>query len=195
MEERLLEFMRHKTYLRPRDLERLRIPRIVLSRLLEKKKIEKVAPGLYRSLLSPEPQNENLALISRKVPRAVFCLLTALEYHGLGTQAPKKIWFAMPTGSHTPRIPYPPIRMAQFSGVAYSEGIEIHREGEIEIRVYSPEKTIADCFRYRNVIGIDVAVEALKDANIKNMKMNEIWKFAKLWKVQNAMRPYLEMLQ
>ncbi|MEK6649198.1 MAG: type IV toxin-antitoxin system AbiEi family antitoxin domain-containing protein [Actinomycetota bacterium] len=195
MEEHLLEFMRHKVYLRARDLEKLRIPRVVLSRLLEKKKIEKVAPGLYRSLLSPEPQNADLALISRKVPRAVFCLLTALEYHGLGTQVPKKIWLAMPTGSHTPRILYPPVRMVQFSGMTYSEGIETHREGEIEIRVYSPEKTIADCFRYRNVIGIDVAIEALRDANTKNIKMSDIWKFAKLWKVQNTMRPYLEMLQ
>lgn len=195
MEERLLDFMRHEIYLRPRDLERLRIPRVVLSRLLKKGRIEKVAPGLYRSLLSPEPRNENLALISRKAPRAVFCLLTALEYHDLGTQMPKKIWFAMPTGSHTPRISYPPVRMVQFSGMAYSEGIEIHRQGEIEIKVYSPEKTIADCFRYRNVIGIDVAIEALRDANTKNIKMSDIWKFAKLRKVQNVMRPYLEMLQ
>ena len=85
--------------------------------------------------------------------------------------------------------------MVQFSGMAYSEGIEIHRQGEIEIKVYSPEKTIADCFRYRNVIGIDVAIEALRDANTKNIKMSDIWKFAKLWKVQNTMRPYLEMLQ
>lgn len=195
MEERLLEFMRHETYLRPKDLEALQIPRIVISRLLEKGKVEKVATGLYRSWLAPEPQNENLALISRRAPRAVFCLLTALEYHGLGTQMSKKIWMAMPRGSHVPRIAYPPIKMVQFSGMAYSEGIEIHRQGDVEIKVYSPEKTIADCFRYRNVIGIDVAIEALRDAHMKNIKISDIWKFAKLRKVENVMRPYLDMLQ
>ena len=165
--------------MRPMDLEKLRIPRIVLSRLLEKGEIERVAPGLYRSMTAPESKNDSLSLISRKVPSAVFCLLTALEYHNLGTQIPKKIWLAMPAGSHTPRISYPPVKMVQFSGMSYSEGVETHSEGGISIKVFSPEKTIADCFRYRNVFGIDVAVEALKEAHERNANMSDVFKYAK----------------
>ena len=126
----------------------------------------------------------------------MFCLLTALQFHELTTQLPRQIWIAMPRGSHAPRIDYPPIKMVQFSGDAYSVGIEeVERDG-VKLRVYGVAKTVADCFKHRNKIGLDVALEALKDVHAKRKaSAHDLWRYAKVCRVANVMRPYLEAVE
>ena len=126
----------------------------------------------------------------------MFCLLTALQFHELTTQLPRDLWIAMPRGSHAPNINYPPVKMIQFSGNAYSEGIEIFKRDRVNLRVFGVAKTIADCFKHRNKIGLDVALEALRDARAKKkVTSDDLWRFAKICRVANVMRPYLEAIE
>jgi len=194
--DRLLELARQKGVLRPCDLEQSGIPRIYLTRLTASGHLEKTGRGLYRIAGHPLSEDEGLVSVAVKVPQAVFCLLTALQFHELTTQLPRQIWIAMPRGSHTPRIDYPPLKMVQFSGDAYTQGIEVHRRDHAEIRVYSVEKTLVDCFKHRNKIGLDVALEALKEARAsRKISVDALWRYAKIERVANTLRPYLEALE
>ncbi len=193
--QRALKMAQHKGMLRPSDLQEAGIPRVVLSRLTASGQLERVDRGLYRLAQSQPTDNESLAAIAVKVPQAVFCLLTALQFHELTTQLPRQVWIAMPRGSHVPKIDYPPLKMVQFTGEAYSEGIEIHERDRVQIRVYGVAKTVADCFKHRNKIGLDVALEALRDARAKQKATaDDLWRFAKICRVANVMRPYLEAI-
>ncbi len=125
----------------------------------------------------------------------MFCLLTALQFHKLTTQLPRQIWIAMPRGSHTPRIDYPPIKMVQFTGEAYTAGVEAVERDGVKLRVYSVAKTVADCFKHRNKIGLDAALEALKDARARNKaSVDDIWRNAQVCRVAHVIRPYLESI-
>lgn len=178
------------------DLTRKGITRATFSRLVSENKLEKLAPGLYCLPGTEFSENESLIIIASRAPQAVFCLLTALQIHNLTTQLPRKIWIAMPKGSHAPKIEYPPVKMVQYSGEAYSEGIEIVESDNISLRVYNVAKTIADCFKHRNKIGLDVAMEVLKEAYTKNkVTADELWRYAKICRVANVMRPYIEAIQ
>ena len=158
--------------------------------------LEKAGRGIYRLPGHQGSEHESLVAIATKVPQAVFCLLTALQFHELTSQMPREVWIAMPRGSHTPRIGYPPVKMVQFSGEAYSEGIEVARRDQVKLRVYSVAKTVADCFKHRNKIGLDVALEALKDARKKKKtSADDLWRYAKICRVANVMRPYLESVE
>jgi len=169
---------------------------IVLTRMTSAGLLEKVSRGLYRlSHDGTVSEYESLTTVATRSPKAVFCLLTALQFHELTTQLPRHVWIAMPRGSHQPKIDYPPIKMVQFSGEAYSAGIEQVERDKVQLRVYSMAKTIADCFKHRNTIGIDVALEALRDARAKSVSADEIWRYAKICRVTNIMRPYLEATQ
>jgi predicted transcriptional regulator of viral defense system len=169
---------------------------MVLSRLAASGELEKVGRGLYRLPNAQPTEHDSLIAVALKVPQAVFCLLTALQFHELTTQLPRQVWIAMPRGSHAPKIDYPPIRMVQFTGAAYEEGVEVFERDLVTLKVYGVAKTIADCFKLRNKIGIDVALEALKDAQAKKkVSANELWRFGKLCRVANVMRPYLEALE
>ncbi len=193
--QRVLDLVRQMGILRPAHLQGIGIPRVVLARLTASGELEKVARGLYRLPDAPVSEQESLVTIAVKVPQAVFCLLTALQIHELTTQLPRQIWIAMPQGSHTPKIDYPPVKMVQFSGEAFSEGIEMIQADQVALRVYSVAKTVADCFKHRNKIGLDVAIEALKDARARNKaSANELWRFAKICRVTNVMRPYIETI-
>jgi predicted transcriptional regulator of viral defense system len=192
-QQRILDLASQKGLLRASDLDGIGAPRIVLTRLTASGLLEKVGRGLYRLPDAQMSEYESLGTIAAKVPQAVFCLLTALQFHELTTQLPRQIWIAMPRGSHPPRIDYPPVKMVQFTGDAYSEGIEnVDRDG-VRLRVYSVAKTVADGFKHRNKIGLDVALEALKEARARNKAtVDDIWRFAKICRVSNVMRPYLE---
>ncbi|MES2296684.1 MAG: type IV toxin-antitoxin system AbiEi family antitoxin domain-containing protein [Pseudomonadota bacterium] len=193
--DRLLDLVSKKGTLRPSDLDAIGVPRVYLARLTADGRLEKAGRGLYRAADSALSEHEGLVAIAAKVPQAVFCLLSALQFHELTTQLPREIWIAMPRGSHKPRIGYPPIKMVQFAGDAYARGIELHERDSVELRVYSIAKTIADCFKYRNKIGLDVALEALKDARARRLVgADELWHFAKVCRVANVMRPYLEVV-
>lgn len=192
----LLQLVRQKGTLRPNDLDEMGIPRVYLTRLTASGQLEKAGRGLYRLPESPLSEHEGLVAVATRVPQAIFCLLTALQFHELTTQLPRQIWIAMPRGSHTPRIDYPPIKMIQFSGEAYAQGFEVHKRDQVTLRVYGIAKTIADCFKHRNKIGLDVALEALKDARSrKKVSADDLWRYAKICRVANVMRPYLEAVE
>ena len=193
--QRVLDLVGQKGLLRASDLDAIDAPRVVLTRLTAAGLLVRIGRGLYRLPDSQGSEHESLVTIATKVPQAVFCLLTALQFQELTTQLPRQAWIAMPRGSHAPRFDYPPIKMVQFSGEAYTAGVEeVERDG-VKLRVYSVAKTVADCFKHRNKIGLDVALEALKDARAGNKaSADEIWRFAKVCRVANVMRPYLESI-
>lgn len=191
--QRVLGLARQQGLLRASDLDRIEAPRIVLTRLTAAGELERLGRGLYRLPGVHSSEHESLATVAAKVPQAVFCLLTALQFHELTTQLPRQVWIAMPRGSHVPRLDYPPIRMVQFTGDAYTAGIEeVERDGA-RLRVYSAAKTVADCFKHRNKIGLDVALEALKDARARGVaSIDDIWRNAQVCRVTHVIRPYLE---
>ncbi|MBS3996304.1 MAG: type IV toxin-antitoxin system AbiEi family antitoxin domain-containing protein [Hydrogenophaga sp.] len=193
--QRVLDLVGQKGLLRASDLEAIEAPRVVLTRLNAAGLLERVGRGLYRLPDAQVSEFESLGTVATKVPQAVFCLLSALQFHELTTQLPREVWIAMPRGSHPPRIDYPPVKMVQFTGEAYSAGVEqVERDG-VRLRVYGVAKTVADCFKHRNKIGLDVALEALKDARSRNKAtVDEIWRYAKVCRVANVMRPYLESI-
>ena len=190
---RVLDLADQKGLLRAADLDAIEAPRVVLTRLTAAGLLDKIGRGLYRLPNHPGSEYEGLATVAAKAPQAVFCLLTALQFHELTTQLPRQVWIAMPRGSHAPRIDYPPIKMVQMTGEVYSKGVEtVNRDG-VKLRVYGVAKTVADCFKHRNKIGLDVALEALKDARAKRKaSADDLWRYAKICRVANVMRPYLE---
>ena len=193
--QRVLALASQRGLLRASHLQELGIARVVLSRLAASGQLERVGRGVYRLPERQGAEHESLATIAVKVPQAVFCLLTALQIHQLTTQLPRQVWIAMPQGSHTPKMDYPPVKMVQFSGEAYAQGIEVVCADQVELPVYGVAKTIADCFKHRNKVGLDVAIEALREALATNKTTaNDLWRFAKICRVANVMRPYLESI-
>jgi predicted transcriptional regulator of viral defense system len=129
------------------------------------------------------------------VPKGVVCLLSALRFHELTTQAPFEVWLAIGEKAWRPRVDYPPLRVVRFSAAALASGVEQHQIEGVTIPVFSPAKTVADCFKYRNKIGLDVAIEALRECwGSRRCTMDDLWKYAKVCRVQNVMRPYLESI-
>lgn len=194
--QRILDLLAHKGLLRSSDLDATGASRAVLARMTAAGLLEKVDRGLYRLPDQDRSENESLITVATKVPQAVFCLLTALQFHGLTTQLPHQIWIAMPRGSHVPKIDYPPLKMIQVTGGAYTAGVEIFKHDGVLLRVYGVARTVVDCFKHRNKIGIDVALEALRDARAqKKATADDLWRYAKICRVANVMRPYLEAIE
>ena len=193
--DRVLKLARQAGVLRPRDLDAEGIPRVYLRRLLAEGLLDHPGRGLYVAAgLKPSP-NHSLAEACKRVPHAVVCLLSALQFHELTTQAPFEVWLAIGERARQPRVGYPPLRIVRFSGSALEDGIKGYRVEGVAVKVYSPAKTVADCFKYRNKIGLDVALEALRDCwKKRRATMDELWKAAQICRVANVMRPYLESL-
>jgi predicted transcriptional regulator of viral defense system len=158
--------------------------------------VEPVSRGVYRLTSLPPLGEPDLATVALRVPRAVVCLVSALSYHRITTQVPREVQIALPRGTKSPLLHYPPIRVFRFSGAALTAGIETHRLDGVAVRIYRPEKTVVDCFRFRNKIGIDVAIEALQLV-LKNKRMTaaRILPYARICRVEKIMLPYLEALQ
>lgn len=191
--QRALALLHKQGFLRTSDLDAIGAPRVVLTRLSTSGQLERVGRGFYRLPGNPVSEHEDLATIAVKVPKAVFCLLTALQFHELTTQLPRQVWIAMPRGSHTPRIEHPPIKMVQMAGDAYASGIDEHERDGAKLRIYSAAKTVTDCFKHRNQIGLDVAIEALKAVwRTRKASADDLWRHAQVCRVANVMRPYLE---
>jgi len=181
--------------LRPRDLDSYGIPRAYLSRLLEAGRLEKVARGIYVLPSANVTEHRTLAEASKKIPKGVICLLTALRFHELTTQAPSRIWIAIGEKAWRPRMEYPPLRVVRFSKASLEEGVEVHELEGVPVQIFNPAKTVADCFKYRNKIGLDVALEALRECwKQRRGTMNEYWHYAEVCRVRNVMKPYLESL-
>ena len=193
--EQLLDLARSRGLIRPRDLEPLGIPRISLARAIRRGQLDRIGRGLYGVPGRTVSEHGTLAEVARRVPNGVICLLSALRFHGLTTQAPFEVWLAIDNKAMKPRIDYPPLRIVRFSGDALTEGVEEHMVDGVSVRVTGVAKTVADCFKYRNKIGLDVALEALREAwHEKRMTSDELWRYAKVCRVDNVMRPYLESL-
>ena len=193
--ERVLELARQAGILRPRDLDAENIPREYLRRLLAKGLLDHPGRGIYVVAgLKPTP-NHSLAEACKLVPNGVVCLLSALQFHELTTQAPFEVWLAIGEKARLPKVDYPPLRIVRFSGPTLEDGIKEHRIEGVTVKVYTPAKTVADCFKYRNKIGLDVALEALRDCWKKRRStMDDLWRAAMMCRVANVMRPYLESI-
>lgn len=193
--DKILELVRKAGVLRPRDLDPYRIPRTYLSRLCAAGKLQRIGRGLYVLPGSSATEHHSLAEICKRVPNGVVCLLSALRFHELTTQAPFEVWLAIGEKAWRPRVEYPPLRIVRFSRAALQAGIEEHRIEGVTVHVYCPAKTAADCFKYRNKIGLDVAIEALRECwQSRRCTMDDLWHYADICRVRNVMRPYLESI-
>ncbi len=194
-EEKVLAIVKKRGILRVRDLREKGINPEYLRRLCEKGRVKRISRGLYIHPDIEISSNIGLAQVAKRASHGVICLLSALQFHDIGTQSPHEVWISLGRDVRRPLIDYPPLRIMRFSGKAFNEGVEKHLVGGVTVRIYNPAKTVADCFKYRNKIGLDVAVEALRDC-IKSKKCNyaELWKYAKICRVTNIMKPYLESI-
>ena len=154
---------------------------------------ERLSRGLYRLAETAPLGNPDLITVALKVPHGVVCLISALAFHGLTTQIPHVVYLGLKRGAEAPRIEHPPLQLFWFSGEAFTAGVETHELDGVPVRVYSPEKTLADCFKYRNKVGLDTAIEALRlYRERRDLKVDDIMRFARVCRVANVMRPYLE---
>ena len=193
--QKMLEFADKQALIRPSDLRLLEIPRSYLYRLVSQGKLIRVQRGLYTSTKTPPTAHQSLIEVSRRVPRAVICLASALRFYELTTQSPQEVWIAIDVKGRKPQISYPPIRVVWLSGRTLTFGIREHLIDGVRIRVYSPAKTVADCFKFRNKIGLDIAIEALREVyRQKKATTDELWEAAKVCRVSKVMLPYMESL-
>jgi len=193
--EQVIEFAKKHSLVRPRDLIEVGLPKDYLYQLAKAGVLQKIGRGLYQWPGKEISQYQSLMEVAKKAPQTVVALLSALRFHELTTQNPHEVWLAIDRKARCPVIDYPPVRWVYFSGKAMTEGVERHRLDGVQVKVFSPAKTVADCFKYRNKIGLDVALEALRDGwTKKRFNMDELHYFAKVCRVQNVMRPYLEAL-
>jgi predicted transcriptional regulator of viral defense system len=194
-DSRALQVIRRLGIVRATDLEAHGIPRNEIYRLVRKGQVERQARGIYTAIEHPITAEHTLARVAKQVPVGVFCLLTALRFHELTTQAPAEVWLALPEKARKPRLAHPRLRVSRFSGPALTEGIETLRVEGVDVRIYSAAKTVADCFKYRNKVGIDVAVEALRDFSRRHRGgANELARFARICRVSRVMQPYLDAI-
>jgi predicted transcriptional regulator of viral defense system len=193
--DRTLKLARRRQGVSSREVAAAGIHRQVLSRLVAEGELERIARGLYRPPEHSISEHHGLAIAAAAVPHGVVCLLSALQYHGIGTQLPAEVWMAIDRRARRPALRYPPLRVVRYSGPALTEGVGSHLIEGRTVKVYDVAKTLADCFKYRNKIGLDVALEALREAwRAKLFTMDELDRYAAICRVQRVMRPYLEAL-
>ncbi|WP_027710346.1 type IV toxin-antitoxin system AbiEi family antitoxin domain-containing protein [Zooshikella ganghwensis] len=191
----VLKLVGSRGLIRSRDLDAISVPRVVLTRMVQQGLLIRVGRGLYSAPNRPVSEHTSLVEVSRKYPQALVCLLSALQFHSLTTQAPFEVWLAIPNKAYAPTMEYPPLRIVRFSTKSMSEGVEDHLLEGVTVHVTCIAKTVADCFKFRNKIGLDVALEALNESwQSKRVKMDELWHYASICRVTNVIRPYLESL-
>jgi predicted transcriptional regulator of viral defense system len=194
--EKALDLLKRRAFVRPKDLAEHGMSRDVLRPLVKYGQVIRVARGLYALPDADITENSSLAEVSKKVPHGVVCLLSALRFHGLGTQNPYEVWLAIDRKARRPSGGHLPIRIVRFSGKSLGDGVEVEDIQGVSVRIYSTAKTVADCFKYRNKIGLDVALEALREGwRARRFNMDDLWRYAKVDRVTNVMRPYLEALE
>jgi predicted transcriptional regulator of viral defense system len=192
-EQKMQKLLRRAGTARSRELVVAGVTRSELSRMVLAQQLVRVARGLYALPDYQSGEHGALVTVAKRAPDVLFCLLTALRIHDLTTQAPFEVWIAIGNKSHPPRLNYPPLRTMRFSDAALAAGVETHRVDGMPIRVTNVAKTVADCFKFRNKIGLDVALEALREARrAKKASADELWRYARVNRVTNVMRPYLE---
>lgn len=180
---------------RTRELESQGLTRPRIRALVERGVLEQVSRGLYCVAERAPDEHFTMLAVAARVPQAIICLLSALRFHGIGTQSPHEVWIALGRKARKPRLAGLPVSVVRFSGAALDAGVESRLISERKVRITSPARTVADCFKYRNKIGLDVALESLREAwRSRRATADELWRYAKICRVANVMRPYLEAL-
>ena len=192
-EDRLRKALRKGRAARTRELEKAGIARTQIARLVSAGKLQKIGRGLYAPADYQGTENSALVAVAKRAPNVVFCLLTALRFHEITTQSPFEVWIAIANKDHPPRLEYPPLRTVRFSEASLQYGVEVKRVEGVALRITSPAKTVADCFKFRNKVGLDVALDALKEVlRDRKATVDDLWRCAEVNRVANVMRPYLE---
>ncbi len=195
LEKPVLRRLQKEGVVRARELNALGLSGAGIARLVDQGVIQRVGRGLYALPDREPPANYALATAAKRVPRGVVCLLSALQFHGLTTQLPREVWLAIGEKDWRPTGGDVRIRTVRFSPLSLREGVETHRVDGVIVRIFNPAKTIADCFKYRNKLGLDVAMEALRDGlRQRKCTVDELWRYAKVDRVSAVMRPYIEAL-
>jgi predicted transcriptional regulator of viral defense system len=194
IERAITLFKQHNGTLRTSQALRLRISPRTLYAMRDGGQILEITRGVYRLFDAPPLSHTDLVQVALRIPKGVICLISALEFHNLTTQIPHQIHVALPLAAEKPRLNYPPVRLFWLSPPAYSAGMEEHVLDGIGVRIFSREKTIADCFKFRSKIGLDVALEALKEGLHQGCKVDTLLEYARIDRVERVMRPYLEAL-
>jgi len=193
--KKVLDMARKAGMFRARDLTNQDIPRVYLQRLERQGLLVREARGLYVHRDAKITENHSLAEAAKRVSHGVVCLLSALRFHEITTQNPSEVWLAIGWKARAPKKDTQPLRIVRMSGKALTGGVEQRQIEGVSVKVYNPAKTVADCFKYRNKVGLDVVLEALRDYRRKHRGgMDELWRFAKICRVARIMRPYLEAL-
>jgi predicted transcriptional regulator of viral defense system len=194
--ERIIRLAKSQGILRPQDLKEIDVPREYLRRLRDEGVLEQPARGLYVLANSKPTEHQSLVEVCKRVPQGVICLISALQFHEFTTQLAHEVWIALPAKAWAPTFDSLQLRVMRYSPTTLAYGVEERRIGGAAVRVFSPAKTVADCFKFRNKVGLDVALESLREA-IRQRKAtrDEIWKAAQVCRVANVMRPYMESLE
>lgn len=193
--QQVLKLIQEQSVVRPRDLTERGLPKDYLYILEKEGIIERVGRGLYRWPDKDLGRHQSLTEVCKLVPKAVVALLSALNYHNITTQNPHQIWLAIDRKAWRPEISYPPVRFVTMSGEALHAGVEEHSIDGVVIKVFCPAKTAADCFKYRNKVGLDVALEALREGwSAHKFTMDELFRYAEVCRVKKVMQPYIESL-
>lgn len=195
LDPRLRPLLRRQAILRTRDLARLAVPRTALEAPLADGRISRLSHGVYAVTGHDVSEHHSLAQAAVRVPQGVVCLLSALVFHELTTQTPHEVWLAIDRKARSPAEGYPPLHVVRFGGEALSAGTALHSIDGVPVRITTPAKAVADCFKYRNKIGINIAVEALRDGwNRRRFTMDELSAMARVCRMEKILRPYLESL-
>jgi predicted transcriptional regulator of viral defense system len=193
--QEILSLARQTGVLRIRDVRARGLHPEYVRRLVAGGYLIRAGRGIYLLADAAFTVHHSLAEACKRVPHGVVCLLSSLRYHEIGTQNPHQVWLALDVKARLPRADYPPLKVVRFSGQALKEGVDLNQIEGVDVRVYNPAKTVADCFKYRNKIGLDVALEALREGwRARRFAMDDLWRYAKVDRVTNVMRPYLEAL-
>jgi predicted transcriptional regulator of viral defense system len=193
--EAALKLARRRGLLRTKEAAAAGVDRSTLARLCDGGLLERLERGLYGLPAAAVREHVDLEIVAKQVPQAVFCLLTAMRLHGLGTQQPRRVWISLPRGVHRPTLQFPPLEVIHTQPELHRLQVETKRSGSIRLKVYGVEKTLVDCFRHRRRLGMEPVLEALKDAiNQRRLNVDELWQQAKPQRMQRVMAPYLEAL-
>ena len=194
-EQTIIELARQQGAIAAADLATTGIAREYLPRMAHKGLIQRIARGRYRLPDTEITEHHDLALFAAQVPNGVVTLISALSFHNIGMQIPHQIWVAVKAHGRAPKLDYPPLRYHYYSGAAYELGIEYHKIEGVAVKVYSPAKTVVDCFRLRSKVGLDVALEALKEGwQARRFGADELMQLATTCRIANVIRPHFEML-
>lgn len=194
-EAQVLRLAKRRRLLRARDLAAHGLPTVALTRLVQAGKLERLARGMYGLPGASVSEHRSLAEVALRVPRGVVCLLSALRVHGIGTQAPFEVWLALPHRAAVPRLAQPQLRIVRMSDRSLGDGVQQIQVDGVAVAIFSAARTVVDTFRFRNKIGVDVAIEALRDGwSKRKFSIDELWRHAEAGRMTRVMRPYIEAI-